>query len=195
MTINWTEQWETFAPNFKEGKAYIDLSPYGKELSFPLIPGAGFGDFSHPTTQMSLELLASACPGRHVVDLGSGSGILSIAAYHLGAASVVGVEIDPDAIAHATQNARLNGAPIPFIPLPKRFPSNPLIVMNMISSEQEILLPYLPEGSFTLIVSGIIEGEEEVYLNRKLESGFILIKSLNLGCWNSFVLTKKSQQR
>jgi ribosomal protein L11 methyltransferase len=80
-------------------------------LSLRMIPGAGFGDGRHPTTQLCLQALAALAPrGRawRLLDFGSGSGILSIAGARLGAA-VDAVEIDPRAIEHAERNLALNG--------------------------------------------------------------------------------------
>jgi ribosomal protein L11 methyltransferase len=80
-------------------------------LPLRLFPGPGFGDGRHPTTQLCLGALAALAPrGRawRLLDLGSGSGILSIAGARLGA-SVDAVEIDPQAVEHAEQNLVLNG--------------------------------------------------------------------------------------
>jgi ribosomal protein L11 methyltransferase len=76
-----------------------------------LEPGPGFGDGSHPTTQVCLQALAALAPrdrAWRLLDFGSGSAILSIAGARLGAA-VDAVEIDPRAIAHAERNLSLNG--------------------------------------------------------------------------------------
>jgi ribosomal protein L11 methyltransferase len=76
-------------------------------------PGAGWGDGAHPTTQLCLQALAWLAPrtaaGWRLLDFGSGSGLLSIAAARLGADQVLGVEIDREGLAHAHANARLNG--------------------------------------------------------------------------------------
>ncbi len=80
-------------------------------LPLHLVPGPGFGDGRHPTTQLCLQAIAALAPRDHawrLLDFGSGSGILSVAAARLGAA-VDAVEIDPRAIEHATQNLHANG--------------------------------------------------------------------------------------
>jgi ribosomal protein L11 methyltransferase len=76
-----------------------------------IVPGPGFGDGTHPTTQVCLQAIATLVPrGRpwRFLDFGSGSGILSIAAALRGA-TVDAVEIDPRAIGHAVENLRAHG--------------------------------------------------------------------------------------
>jgi ribosomal protein L11 methyltransferase len=80
-------------------------------LDVVIDPGPGFGDGTHPTTALCLQAIGALAPrGRPwtMLDFGSGSGVLSIAAARLGA-RVVGVEIDDQAISHAARNATLNG--------------------------------------------------------------------------------------
>ena len=75
-------------------------------------PGSGFGDGRHPTTQVCLQALAALAPRERpwrLLDFGSGSAILSLAAVRLGATADA-VEIDPGAIEHAARNLVLNGA-------------------------------------------------------------------------------------
>lgn len=73
-------------------------------------PGMAFGTASHPTTQMCLEFLERyLAPGDRVLDLGTGTGILAIAAAKLGARSVTAVDVDPEAVSVAAGNVELNG--------------------------------------------------------------------------------------
>lgn len=147
------KQWESFAPTFKNGQAHIPL-PTGK--TFPLDPGPGFGDFSHPTTQLMLTHMAPLVQNKPVIDIGCGSGILSIAAALMGAASVHGIDICPDALIHARHNATLSHLKIPFSD--KYFFDKPAVyLMNMIPLEQEQAIKSVTpaEGSIFLI-SGLL---------------------------------------
>ncbi len=91
-----------------------DLAPSpapSAALTLVLLPGPGFGDGTHPTTHLCLQALSALAPRTapwRMLDFGSGSGVLSLAAALLGA-TVLAVEIDPRAIAHAEQNARATG--------------------------------------------------------------------------------------
>ena len=79
------------------------------EVVIMLDPGASFGTGHHPTTRLSLELLERRVrPGCSVLDVGTGSGILAIAAAKLGATSVFGFDTDPLAVRMARRNVRMN---------------------------------------------------------------------------------------
>lgn len=116
----WEESWKDNYPPQEIGDTFTVL-PYwlaeedcGSRLPVILNPGLSFGTGAHASTQMVMETMASlARPGFTCLDLGSGSGILSIAALRLGAASSVGVDIDPKAEDAARENAGYNGFAAP----------------------------------------------------------------------------------
>lgn len=149
--IDWTKQWNNF--EIEVGSKVLKLNA-----------GPGFGDLSHPTTRLVLEMMTPHVKDAHVLDIGCGSGILSLAAAALGAASVHGIDIDPEAIAHAKENALINELNITFgLPEEYRLIAPSLIVlMNMISSEQEVALkslPMLKDVHCEFFISGVLEEE------------------------------------
>lgn len=114
---DWAYGWQKYYRPMEIGETlYIvpewergDPVPEGRTAVY-LNPGLTFGTGSHASTQLCLELLERRVKaGRAVLDLGCGSGILSIAALRLGAGRCVGVDIDPKAVDVAYENAGLNG--------------------------------------------------------------------------------------
>ena len=116
---NWEESWKDNYPPQEVGESLVVL-PYWladtetDRKKIILDPGLTFGTGAHPSTQMVMETMESTDLKDAVcLDLGSGSGILSICALRLGAASAVGVDIDPKAEGIARENAAYNGFAAP----------------------------------------------------------------------------------
>ena len=110
---NWEESWRDSYPPQPVGEKLIVVPCWNPEAGdrIPVIldPGRTFGTGAHPSTQMCMEFMEHLVkPGMEVIDLGSGSGILSIAALRLGAQTAVGVDIDPKAEDIARENAAYN---------------------------------------------------------------------------------------
>ena len=118
--VDWEESWKDNYPPQEVGETLVVL-PYwladgydGARKPIVLDPGLTFGTGAHPSTQMVMETMENAVkPGWKCLDLGSGSGILSLAALRLGAASAVGIDIDPKAETIARENAAYNGFAAP----------------------------------------------------------------------------------
>ena len=176
---DWEEGWKENYPPVQVGKRFTVL-PYwldGEELDgrLPVIldPGLTFGTGAHPSTQMVLEAMEELVKnGSSCLDLGSGSGILSIAALRLGAKSAIGVDIDPKAEDMARENAGYNGFGAPEFtaltgnvttdrPLMERLARGAYdfvfvnIVADVIIGLAPVLPEFLQEGS-VLICSGIL---------------------------------------
>ena len=110
---NWEESWKDNYPPQEVGEKLVVVPCWNPEAGdrIPVIldPGLTFGTGAHPSTQMCMEFMEELVkPGMEVIDLGSGSGILSIAALRLGAKTAIGVDIDPKAEDIARENAAYN---------------------------------------------------------------------------------------
>lgn len=114
---DWAYSWQKYYKPLEIGRRLYVVPQWMKEdpvpegrVPFYLNPGLTFGTGSHASTQLCLEGVEEHTrPGQPVLDLGCGSGILSIAALCLGASSAVAVDIDPKAVDVAYENAALNG--------------------------------------------------------------------------------------
>ncbi len=143
-------------------------------LILELDPGLAFGTGSHPTTRLCMEWLeAHPAPGQTVLDYGCGSGILAMVAKKMGAGDVAGVDIDPQAIESARDNATRNNCAIDYY-LPNDFAVSSkaqhasgrfdIVVANILSSPLKLMAPMLagrvaPGGA--LILSGVLARQAE----------------------------------
>ena len=176
---NWEESWKDNYPAVEVGENLIVVPYWAAEETngrTPIIldPGLTFGTGAHASTQMVMEFMENCVrPGFRCLDLGSGSGILSIAALRLGAASAVGVDIDPKAEDIARENAAYNGFAAPeFAALTGnvtedtalmeklRQQSYDLVLVNIVADVIIGLAPVLPAfltESSILLCSGILD--------------------------------------
>lgn len=196
--IDWHAQWGI---SDESPSIYFDLAEYStcSVEGFTMIPGPGFGDLSHPTTRLVVRLMAPLVQGKYVIDLGCGSGVLSLAAVKLGAVGACGIDIEDDALQHAKANAKLNGLEqhchfqLPTTPL--QIPSHtPLIlVMNMISSEQEQAwqsMPALHSLSMFCITSGLLRTQADQYIEACQSRGWQLIDCTHEEEWCGFIFQR-----
>lgn len=176
---DWEESWKDSYPPQPVGKTLVVL-PYWLEdtdtdrKKIILDPGLTFGTGAHPSTQMVMEVMEETVKeGCHCLDLGSGSGILSITALRLGAESAVGVDIDPKAEDIARENAAYNGFSTPAFTaltgnvtgdkgLMRRLAEQTydLLLVNIVADVIIGLSPVLPDfmtEQTVLICSGILD--------------------------------------
>lgn len=113
---DWAESWKAFFPPLPIGKrlvivpTWVDYTPQPEQIIIHLDPGMAFGTGLHATTRLCLIAMEQLLqPGTAVLDVGTGSGILSIAAALLGASHVTALDTDPIAVSVAQENAALNG--------------------------------------------------------------------------------------
>ena len=181
---NWEESWKDNYPPQEVGENLVVL-PYwlvedyeGTRLPVVLDPGLTFGTGAHPSTQMVLETMEETVKdGFRCLDLGSGSGILSIAALRLGAKTAIGIDIDPKAEGIARENAAYNGFTAPeFTALTgnvtedraimDRLAANryDLVLVNIVADVIISLAPFLPnfmDENTRLVCSGILDSRLE----------------------------------
>ncbi len=177
---NWEESWKDSYPPQPVGERLLVL-PYWlaeshSEGQLPVIldPGLTFGTGAHPSTQMVMETMEETLSkGDTCLDLGSGSGILSITALRLGASSAIGVDIDPKAEDIARENAAYNGFAAPeFTALTGNVLSDKTLMDKLLNKTYNMVLvnivadviiglsPVLPrfmDENTTLICSGILD--------------------------------------
>jgi ribosomal protein L11 methyltransferase len=115
-------------------------------INIRLDPGVAFGTGNHPTTHLCLRWLSGLqLSNKAVLDYGCGSGILAIAASKLGAASIVGVDIDPQAVEAAKYNAQLNEVAGEFYTTEVPVKAAPIVVANILAKPLMVLAPFLAE--------------------------------------------------
>ncbi|MBI3169854.1 MAG: 50S ribosomal protein L11 methyltransferase [Chloroflexi bacterium] len=179
---NWMEAWKEHYKPILIGERLLILpawleNPDPKRIPIKIDPGMAFGTGTHPTTQLCLELMERSVSGnwRLVIDVGCGSGILSIAALKLGAEKVLGVDIDIESVKNSRENADLNGigeeltlgqgSVTEVLSGQFAFKSAPLVVANILAPVLIRLfdagLADLVEPNGEIILSGILDHQAE----------------------------------
>jgi len=176
---NWEESWKDNYPPQEVGRTLIVVPYWLAQMETDrrkviLDPGLTFGTGAHPSTQMVMEKMEQVIkPGFRCLDLGSGSGILSLAALQLGASSAVGMDIDPKAEDIARENAAYNGFSAPeFRAMTGNVNEDKQLMDELAAAEYDLVLvnivadviialaPILPRfltEKSTLICSGILD--------------------------------------
>jgi ribosomal protein L11 methyltransferase len=202
---DWTESWKRHFKPLQIGTALLirpswsRLKAYKGQKVIVLDPGLSFGTGQHPTTHFCLkELVSRRKPGQKqsMLDLGTGSGILAIAAAKLGYSPVHTLEFDPDALRIARENARRNNVvqKLTFAQgdVTKLAPATPLkyslICANLVSSlllaERRKLVARLASGG-ALVLAGILKTEFPSVEQAYREAGLRMVKSRAQGEWRS----------
>jgi ribosomal protein L11 methyltransferase len=154
VEAGWEDAWKEFHHGIEIGRLWVG-PPWeaGPEDAIRVVidPGRAFGTGAHPTTRLCLELLQEVEP-TSLIDVGCGSGVLSIAAVKLGFAPVGAFDLDEVAVETATANAEANGAAVDILDELRRAD---LAVMNIALDVVEGLLPKLQVER--AIVSGYLE--------------------------------------
>jgi ribosomal protein L11 methyltransferase len=185
---DWAENWKQHFGILRIGSRLVirpsweDFTPGPRDAVLTLDPGMAFGTGSHATTRLCLEALAGLYenpPGpRLVLDVGTGSGILAVAAAVLGAQKVLGCDIDETACQVALDNARQNGVEervaVTLDPLESLEGLFEVVLANILAEENARLAPELvqrlaPDG--VLILSGILREKEQLVIDAFADRG------------------------
>ena len=203
----WAESWKAHFKPLHATSRIVIRPPWeeypGKkgEMVITIDPGMAFGTGSHPTTRMCLQSLEELIPvfahPPSVLDFGTGSGILAIAAEKLGAPRILALDVDPAAIRCARQNAALNRMKgridfriSPARDLRQRFG---IVVANLLPQELCQASSFLarrvsPRGF--LVVSGILKGQKEEMASTFIERGLTMESSKEKKGWACLTLRK-----
>ncbi len=202
---NWTAAWQERYQPIPIGDRLIVVpswleNPALERIPIYIDPGMAFGSGTHETTQLTLVMLEKCLtehPHKELIDVGCGSGILSIAAAKLGVENFLGVDTDPESIRVSRENAKKNNhkktgtyhvGSVQEILLEKfTLPRSTLVVANIIAPILEELFDdglggiVSPNGH--LVLSGILEGQLPAILERLEQNDFRVIRTLRLGEW------------
>jgi ribosomal protein L11 methyltransferase len=219
---NWMEAWKQHYKPILIGQRLLILpawleSPEPKRIPIKIDPGMAFGTGTHPTTQLCLELMEKHFDNRYskvennssnidyrVIDVGCGSGILSIAAIKLGAKSVLGVDIDIESVKNSRENADVNGvgeelllgqgSVTEVLSGSFQFKSAPLVVANILGPILIRLfgagLADLVEPNGEIILSGILDHQAESVIAAGEAKGLKRNDQRQIGDWVAISLKR-----
>lgn len=199
---NWAEGWKSHFKPIRIGKRIVVKPPWQTwipscdRIVIDIVPKMAFGTGTHETTQLCIELLEQWLQsGTKVLDIGTGSGILAIAAVKLGAKKVDAIDIEKEAVENAKENARLNSVENKikiYLSSLENLPYKPydLILANL---DLKTILHLLPElhhyakPSTAVILSGILKEEKTFVLNKLKSTPFQSIQSKTKKEWIAIV--------
>ncbi len=202
---DWADGWKKYFKTTPVGERLLikpswEREPEDKDGREMIIldPGAAFGTGTHETTRLCLEALEKIVKkGDKTLDIGCGSGILSVASVKLGASTAVGVDIDPLAVKAARDNADKNGCPEPIVTViegdltDKVEGRYDLVLANIAADAVIALTPgirrFMNEGAYYL-ASGIIDSRVDEVKKVLADNGFDIVKTDTMGVWTCFTV-------
>ena len=186
---DWLHKWKDYffparvTPQIVVKPAWAEYQKQENDIVIAIDPGMAFGTGTHPTTKLCLRLLEKYMDvGDLVLDVGSGTGILSVAAALLGSRHVLSVDLDPEAIKSTIENAKLNGVSelidVRHADLTKGLNFSADIVVSNLMADLIILLSkdvagHL-KGKSVYIAGGILSEKEGLVRAALLEAGFCI---------------------
>lgn len=206
---NWATAWKKYYHPVRLTRyltvkpSWSDYKPVDQdEKVISLDPGMAFGTGTHPTTRLCLQALELYLRGQEsVYDVGTGSGVLSIAAKHFGAKEVEAFDVDDVAVQSAQENFDLNPIAKDILVRPNDLlkgisRSVDVIVANILS---EVLVPLIPQAKNLLnqngylIMSGIIDDKLDLILQTVQENGLKVEEVLYYGEWRGVIATNRRE--
>ncbi|MBO5929334.1 MAG: 50S ribosomal protein L11 methyltransferase [Clostridia bacterium] len=204
---DWANNWKKYFKPLSVGEKLL-ICPSWETVENPeqrtilsIDPGMAFGTGGHDTTRMVLEAMEPfITPDTAVLDVGCGSGVLSIAALLLGAKNAVGVDIDELAVKMAVENGLQNGLQPPKYTIlqgdlvQKISGTYDLVVANIVADAILLLSPAIPaflKPDATYIVSGILAERGDEVANGLSACGFTVCKRIERGGWVCLVCRKE----
>ena len=205
---DWSTAWKKyFKPKKISGRVVIkptweEYSPQKDEVILEIDPGMAFGTGTHETTRMCINLIEEFMKeGAQALDVGCGSGILSVAAAKLGAQSVLGLDMDSVAVEVAKENIAVNGVEDKVeiitsdittgVEKGRKFDfvaAN--IIADIIIRLNEDIADYMKDDA-VYICSGIILERKQDVLDSLAEKNFKALKAVEMGEWCAFACSKK----
>ncbi|MCI8554389.1 MAG: 50S ribosomal protein L11 methyltransferase [Clostridiales bacterium] len=207
---DWANNWKKYFKPLPVGERLLIRptwepagDPGGRQV-LSIDPGMAFGTGGHDTTRLVLETLEEQVrPGLSLLDVGCGSGILSIAALLLGAGRAVGVDIDPLAVKTAAENGALNGFEPPrFTVLQGDLATAvqgtfDMVAANIVADAIVSLSPGIPRllrPGGTYIVSGIIDTREDEVIGVLSACGFTVTARREHGGWLCLTARQRGEE-
>jgi ribosomal protein L11 methyltransferase len=202
---DWGEAWKRDLGAFSVGRvhvrpSWIEAVPPNGTVEVVLDPGMAFGTGTHPTTALCLkavDALLSEIPGADVLDVGTGSGLLAIAARKLGARRVVATENDPTALSVAAENAERNGVELDLrLEEPAVIQGQFAVVLaNILANTLVSLAPGIAERvapGGTVVLAGILAGQDDEVRAAYLREGLVARSDLDAsdGEWRRVALRR-----
>lgn len=205
---NWENEWKKYF-NVQKVSDSIVIKPSWEEYTakegekiIDIDPGMAFGTGTHETTRMCINAIEKYMnKGDSLIDIGCGSGILSIAAAHLGAEKVIAVDLDKLAVKVSKENVDLNGfsntidvryGDLTDVIDEKADVIVANIIADIIAKLSENIADFIKDGGY-FISSGIINDKKDFVISKLKENNFDIIEENNDGEWNCIVSKVKSR--
>lgn len=212
---DWAHAWKKFYKPLRVGQRVVlkpsweEFTPQPDDIVVELDPGMAFGTGLHPTTRLCIVALEQLIqPGDNVLDIGTGSGVLSIVAQKLGASSILAADIDPIAVEVTLENAAINGVStgedgvldvrLGSVPegMAQRFR---VVVANILAEVIAKLFdgeygypplaePLRPDG--VMILSGILDVRAHIVEDAAQRHGMAVVNRYQEGDWVALVLRR-----